>query len=94
VWANRDWRVYRFLPTAAPTRLTLGPDSFAVTAARPGPIDLPVRYTPYWTATTAGACVAPGHAGLARVHATRPGRVRVVARLAPWRRLGRSRSCG
>ena len=93
VWGNRDWRVYRFLPAPASTSITLKPDAFVVTATKPGPIDVPVRYTPYWTATSPGACVEPGPAGLTRVRAARRGRIRVVARLAPWRWFTGSPTC-
>lgn len=94
VWGNRDWRVYRFLPAAAGGAVVLAPDSFTVRATRPGPIDVPVRYTRYWTAASPGVCVARRQAGLTRVHVTRPGRARVVARVQPWRWLGGSATCG
>jgi hypothetical protein len=94
VWRSRDWRVYRFLSNSTEARLTLKPDSFVVHATKPGPIDASVRYTPYWTATSPGACVAPGRSGLTRVHAARRGRIKVVARVAPWRRLRRTSTCG
>lgn len=94
VWGNGDWRVYRFLPAPASAPVTLMPDSFAVTAADRGPIDVPVRFTPYWTPTSPGACVSPGPAGLTRVHAARRGRVRVVTKLAPWRWWPGSATCG
>ena len=93
VWGNRDWRVYRFLPAPASTSITLKPGAFVVTATKPGPIDVPVRHTPYWTATSPGACVEPGRAGLTRVRAARRGRIRVVARLAPWRWFTGSPTC-
>jgi hypothetical protein len=97
-WSSRHWRVYRVRGAAplarGPGRLTaLTPDSFSLEASRPGTFDVRVRWTRYWTVDRGGACLRPGPDGFTRVRATRPGRVRIAARLTARGLLGETPAC-
>jgi hypothetical protein len=91
---SRHWIVYAVRdPTPlleGPGRLTaLGSDSFALLATRPGRFLVRVRWTRFWTLTTAGGGrVARAPGGWTYVFADRPGALRVAARLSLSRLLG------
>jgi hypothetical protein len=94
VFASRHWTVYAVRdPTAlleGPGRLTaLGSDSFALRATRPGRFLVRVRWTRFWTVTTAGdGRVARAPGGWTYVFADRAGALRVAARFSLDRLLG------
>ncbi len=94
VFRSRHWTVYALRdPTPlfeGPGRLTeLGSDSFALRADRPGRFLVRVRWTRFWTPTTAGGGrVARAPGGWTYVFADRPGALRVTARLSLSHLLG------
>lgn len=62
VWSNDDWRLYRVRGAnglvAAPGRMVaVEPDSFTLSAPRPGSYAVRLRYTRYWHVTGGDACV-------------------------------------
>ena len=59
-----------------------------LTATRPGPVDLRVRFTPYWRIATGHGCVGEGPGGWTRLRVRRPGPVVLEASFA----LGRVRA--
>jgi hypothetical protein len=88
VWSDRRWTLYevehsRGLTTGDAAKVReLGPTSFTLQAAKPGPISVRVRWTPYWRVTAGKACVRRGPGGWTVVEVARKGAVRVSARLA------------
>ena len=94
VFKSRHWTGYAVRdPTPlleGPGRLTaLGSDSFALRATRPGRFLVRVRWTRFWTLTTAGSGrVAEAPGGWTYVFADRPGALRVAARFSLARLLG------
>jgi hypothetical protein len=94
VFRSRHWTVYAVRdPTPlleGPGRLTsLGSDSFALRATRPGRLLVRVRWTRFWTVTTAGGGhVARAPGGWTYVFADRAGALRVAARFSLDRLLG------
>jgi hypothetical protein len=100
VWRDRHWRLYRVrdargLVVGDAARVgRVGPDGFTLAVARPGPVTVRLRHTPYWTVPRgAGACVEAAPGGWTRVHAARPGTVAVTARFAPGRVIERPDRC-
>lgn len=90
VWSSAHWRVFEVSsPTpmvSGPAKLrALGPDSFELSAERPGEALVRVRFTPYWALTEGRGCVERGPGGFTRVRLARPGAVRVAASFAPGR---------
>lgn len=98
VFSSRHWRIYAVRapqPLAAgPGRLlTLGHESFALSASRAGSFLVRVRYTPYWTVTSGDGCVSRGAGGWTRVDASRRGPLLVRASFSLSRAFGGARSC-
>lgn len=78
------WRVYAVVAATAlaeppATLVELGPDRFTLAFARAGRSLVRLRYTAAWRASA--GCVGPAPGGFTWVRASRPGRLRVVARL-------------
>jgi hypothetical protein len=98
VFADRHWRVYRVRGAtplvAGPGRVVaLGTDGFRVRAPGPGTITVRVRYTRYWQARGAGACVRRAPGGWTAVRLTRGGEATVAARWSLGAALGSPRTC-
>lgn len=104
-WSSEHWRVYGVRdpgPLVVGTGLSqgrllrLGTDSFAVVVNEPGRFIVRVRYTPFWSVDSGGACVA-GSGDWTVLHAERPGTVRVSIDFTPGRildgMLGRRGDC-
>jgi hypothetical protein len=99
VFSSAHWRVFAVLDPAllasAPGVLTgLGHDSFTLRFTTPGRSVVRVHYTPYWTVTSGGACVASAPEGWTAVSVKRPGVVRIAARFSLGRALGLDGVCG
>jgi hypothetical protein len=99
VLASPHWRIFRFteaLPlVSGPGRLlSLGSDSFAVSAETAGGMTVRVHWTRYLTVTRGRGCVQAGPAGWTRVRAAAPGVLTVAARFSLGRALGLSSTCG
>ncbi len=82
VWRSAHWRLFAVIHPRAlvqpPARMVaLRTDSFAVSIPRPGRYGVAVRFTPYWAASGAGACVAEGAGGFTELDAHGSGVVRV-----------------
>ena len=78
-----------------PGRLTsLGNDSFALRATRPGRFLVRVRWTRFWTLARGGGRVAQAPGGWTYVFADRPGALRVAARFSLARALARGLATG
>ncbi|HET8980948.1 MAG TPA: hypothetical protein VFN87_22535, partial [Solirubrobacteraceae bacterium] len=92
VMRSAHWRVYAVAgatPIATgPAGLTaMGPDALTLAARTPGVTVVRVRFSPYWWLTgpaAPGGCVA-AQGPWTRIALRRPGRVRLVIRLAPAR---------
>ena len=98
VFASRHWRVFAVIGAqpllSGPGRLlSLGHDSFTLAASSPGPIEVRVRDTRYWTLTAGRGCVGAGPEGFTRVRAAAPGRITVSARFSLSRAFGSGPSC-
>jgi hypothetical protein len=98
IWRDRHWRLFRVRGARALAGQggeirRLGPGSFTLDAARPGPVTVRVRHTPYWTITRGEGCVERGPDGWTVVRAARPGRITVGARFSPARVLSRAPRC-
>lgn len=100
VWRNAHWRLYEVegatsLVVAGAARVSdLRPASFTVHAARPGPVTVRIRHTPYWQVAGGSACVGRTAQGWTRVRALRPGAIRLVARFSADRVLRHGARCG
>lgn len=95
---TRHWRVFAVLgsaPMASPpaTLLALGHDSFALRFVHAGRSLVRVRYTRYWDASGAGACVGESQRGWTSIVAKSAGVVRVSARFSLGRALGAGSGC-
>jgi hypothetical protein len=87
------WRVYAVvgampLATAPATLTGLGPNAFTLDFARAGTSLVRLRYSDQWS-----GCTRAGPGGFTEVSAARPGRVRVVARLAAGILSEHDRAC-
>lgn len=92
------WRVFAVLGSAplasAPADpIALGHDSFALRFARAGRSLVRVRYTRYWAASGAGACVSEGAGGWTSVDAKSAGVVRVTTGFSLARAIGGGSGC-
>jgi hypothetical protein len=90
VWHDAHWRVFAVAgarPLASGTARVTAVERQRVrlTAARPGVVDLRVRYTPYWRIATGHGCVDEGPGGWTRLRLRRPGPVVVEASFAVGR---------
>jgi hypothetical protein len=61
--------------------VSLGADRFVLAADDAGPLEVRVRYTPYWRVVSGAACVSPAPDGWTEIQALQPGRVDVTAQL-------------
>jgi hypothetical protein len=98
VLRTAHWRVFAVLgsvplASAPATLAALGHDSFALRFARAGRSLVRVRYTRYWSASGAGACVSEGAGGWTSVSARSAGVVRVATRFSLGRALGLASDC-
>ena len=80
VWHDAHWRVYevaraRPLAGGAARATALEPERVRLTADRAGPVDLRVRFTPYWRIAAGHGCVGQGPGGWTRLRVDRPGAV-------------------
>jgi hypothetical protein len=85
-WSGAHWQVWRVAGSTGlvegPGHLvSLGADRFVLAAERPGPLEVRVRYTPYWRVIGGSACVAPAADGWTEINVLQPGRVDVEAQL-------------
>jgi hypothetical protein len=104
VWSNGDWRLYRLrgaagivpaskgVGTGDPRLETLGPQSFELSAPRPGRYLVRIHYTPYWTVTGGDGCVERG-GDWTRIDVREPGAVHVAARFSLPGLFGRDSEC-
>ncbi len=91
-WSDAHWRVFAVRapapmaagPARGPVTLTTG--GFELQARGRGTALVRVRHSRWWRVTAGGACVRNGPGGMTELRVTRPGTVRVQARL-------RGRSC-
>ena len=93
VWHDAHWRVFavagaRPLAGGAARATAVEPQRVRLTASRPGPVDLRVRFTPYWRIATGHGCVGEGPGGWTRLLVRRPGPVVLETSFA----LGRVRA--
>jgi hypothetical protein len=93
VWHDAHWRVFavagaRPLAGGAARVTAVEPERVHLAAARPGLVDLRVRYTPYWRIATGHGCVDEGPGGWTRLHVRRPGPMVLEASFA----IGRVRA--
>jgi hypothetical protein len=105
VWSNDDWRLYRVRGATGivqagagragvlGARVTsIGPQSFRVSADRPGDYLVRIHYTPYWTVKAGDACVE--RAGdWTRLVLREPGTVEVAASFSLAGLLRRDSEC-
>jgi len=99
VFASAHWRIFRVLsPTplaSGPGRLTsLGHDSFALSASRPGRFVVRVHFTRYWVVSSGSGCVAQAPGGWTAVSVPTAGMVRVTASFSLGRAFSPGGSCG
>jgi hypothetical protein len=85
-WTSAHWQVWRVVGgtglVEGPGRLvSLGADRFVLAADEAGPVEVRVRYTPYWRVVSGAACVGPAPDGWTEIQALQPGRVDVTAQL-------------
>lgn len=98
VWHDAHWRIFA-VRDATPlagggARVTrIDADLVDLTVPRAGDYVVRVRFTPYWRALETGACVAPAAGDWTRVHAARPGAVRLRAAFSPGRVHATSERC-
>jgi hypothetical protein len=104
-WRSPSWTVYEVRDTeplvlgrgsARARLLHVRPESFAVSVTRPGRFLVRERYTPYWSVSSAAACIS--RAGdWTELSVSRPARVRVSISFSPNGMLddvlGRSGEC-
>jgi hypothetical protein len=86
VWRSEHWRVFAVkqptpLVQGAARRITVEPDGFTLRAGRSGDALVRIHYSRWWRVTGGHGCVAAAPGGMTRVRVTRPGPVRVHARL-------------
>jgi hypothetical protein len=98
VWRDAHWRVYavdgaRGLARGPATVTKLGTDRVVLRFARPGAVDLRVRFTPYWSVIQGRGCVGPGRGDWTRVTADHPGPLTIAARFSPGRIRATSPRC-
>jgi hypothetical protein len=87
VWHDAHWRVFevtgaRPLARGPAVATGLGGSSVRLDAARPGTVDLRVRFTPYWQLTTGRGCVSRAPGDWTRVRVDAPGTVVLRTRFA------------
>jgi hypothetical protein len=97
-WRSPDWRLFRVVGSpglaSGPGRVVrLDDEGFVLHADRRGRLLVRVRHTRYWRVAAGAACVARAPAGWTEVHAARPGRIAITARIGPSSQLGRQPQC-
>ncbi len=85
VWRDAHWSLYRVEGSpglvSGPAHLEVhSPNSFTLTASRPGTVTVRYRYTRTWSVTDGEACIAPTPDGWTQVSVPEPGPVTIVAR--------------
>jgi len=85
-YTGAHWRVWRVdgnpdLVVGPGYMVTLGADRFSVSADEPGPLEVKVRYTPYWSVVGTTACVSASPDGWTELQVFQPGLVEVNAQL-------------
>lgn len=98
VWRSRDWRLFevkdRTPLVQEPARLlSLGSDTFAIEAPRPGAYQVRLRWTPYWKPSSADTCVAKAPDGYTEVQAHAEGRIVVEVAFALGRIFSQGPRC-
>jgi hypothetical protein len=93
VWHDAHWRVFevagaRPLARGAARVTGVRAGRVELLADRAGPVDLRVRFTPYWRIAAGRGCVGEGRGGWTRLRVDRPGRVLLDTSFA----LGRVRA--
>ncbi|MGZ4269738.1 MAG: hypothetical protein ACXVSX_11060 [Solirubrobacteraceae bacterium] len=92
VWSSRHWRLFavpgaRGLARGAARVTRITPDRVELRNARPGRVDLRVRFTPYWALVAGRGCVGRSAGGWTRLDLRGAGRVVLEIRFA-LRRIG------
>jgi hypothetical protein len=90
VWRDRHWRVlavarWRPLASGAARAVRLDADSVTLAGRGPGPVDLRVRFNPYWRLARGRGCVERGAGGWTRLRLEGAGPVRLEASFTPAR---------
>jgi hypothetical protein len=85
-FTSAHWRVWKVagnpgLVDGAGYMVTLGADRFSVTADEKGPLEVKVRYTPYWSVVGSSACVTSAPDGWTNLQVLQPGLIEVNAEL-------------
>ncbi len=85
-WRDANWQVWRVvgspgLVSGSAQLVAMGPNSFDLQVAQPGPLMVRVRYTRFWTATVGHACITPSEEGWTQLTVARPGRVKITSLL-------------
>jgi hypothetical protein len=83
VWSDAHWRVWRVedspgLVTGGARLAAITPATVTLDADAPGPVELRVRWTPYWS-VDGPACAAPSPDGWTLLDVTQPGRITLHA---------------
>ena len=87
VYADPHWRIWRVddpspIATGAGSITAVGGDGFTLTATRPGPTLVKLRWSPYWHIDSGHACLSPAPDGWTNVTIATPGSIHVTARLS------------
>jgi hypothetical protein len=85
-YTGAHWRVWRVdgdptLVEGPGYLVSLGADRFSVVADQTGPLEVKVRYTPYWSVAGGGACVSAAPDGWTELQVFQPGFIEVNAQL-------------
>jgi hypothetical protein len=85
-WSDAHWQVWQVAGSTGLVdgdghMVSLGADRFVVAADRAGPLEVRVRYTPYWRVVSGQACVSQAADGWTELMVRQPGRVEVSAPL-------------
>ena len=70
------------IATGAGSITAVGGDGSTLTATRPGPTLVRLRWSPYWQIDSGHACLSPARDGWTNVTIATPGSVQVTARLS------------
>ncbi len=85
-YSSAHWRVFQVdgnpgLVEGPGFMVSLKADRFTIAADRPGPIEVKVRYTPYWSVVGDKACVSPTADGWTELQVHQAGAIEVSAQL-------------
>jgi hypothetical protein len=83
-YTSAHWKVWKVdgdpgLVDGPGYMVSLGADRFSVAADQVGPLEVKVRYTPYWSVVGASACVSPRPDGWTELQVLQPGLIDVSA---------------